>query len=271
MRDFRYENLRPDEIIKERENRSIIYLPLGPLEWHGPAMPMGTDPVLAEVAAQEAVQKTGGLVLPTLYAGTERERSEELLHAMGFGEDVTYVIGQDVPKNTLKSFYFREEVFALIVREYLRILSEQDFRLIVIVNGHGAANQIETLQRLAVEFSHETGSRVIVTGTFGRISEMDDYEGHGTKAETSLQMYVRPENVDLHMLPDGPLKNTDFGINGGKVYALQPNETGTIEKECDPRDASAQLGRQYLDAAVQEIVKAVMGQWEQIQKEDRKP
>ena len=66
------------------------------------------------------------------------------------------MLGMDVPKNSMKSFYAREDMFAVIVREHLRLLVQQGYRLIVIVNGHGAWGQTSTLERLAVEFSNET-------------------------------------------------------------------------------------------------------------------
>lgn len=46
MRTVQLELLRPGEILAERERCSIVYLPVGPLEWHGPAMPYGTDALL---------------------------------------------------------------------------------------------------------------------------------------------------------------------------------------------------------------------------------
>lgn len=48
MRTVQLELLRPGEILAERERCSIVYLPVGPLEWHGPAMPYGTDALLAQ-------------------------------------------------------------------------------------------------------------------------------------------------------------------------------------------------------------------------------
>lgn len=36
MRTVQLELLRPGEIMAERERCSIVYLPVGPLEWHGP-------------------------------------------------------------------------------------------------------------------------------------------------------------------------------------------------------------------------------------------
>ena len=74
MRTVQLERLRPGEILAERTRCPIVYLPLGPLEWHGPAMPFGTDPLMAQELARRAAPRTGGVVMPTLFLGTERER-----------------------------------------------------------------------------------------------------------------------------------------------------------------------------------------------------
>ena len=62
MRSVQFECLRPDEILEEQKNKSIVYLPIGPLEWHGPAMPFGTDPLAATEVARRAAAITGGVV-----------------------------------------------------------------------------------------------------------------------------------------------------------------------------------------------------------------
>ena len=51
MRTVQMEYLRPHEILQEKERCSIVYLPVAPLEWHGPAMPYGTDPLVAQTLA----------------------------------------------------------------------------------------------------------------------------------------------------------------------------------------------------------------------------
>ena len=47
-------------------------------------MPFGTDPLAATEVARRAAAITGGVVIPTLYCGTERERSTQLLEDAGF-------------------------------------------------------------------------------------------------------------------------------------------------------------------------------------------
>ena len=43
MKETRLERLRPDEIVAEMGEVPLVYFPLGPLEWHGPHLPLGTD------------------------------------------------------------------------------------------------------------------------------------------------------------------------------------------------------------------------------------
>ena len=44
-RKLHYELMRPSEILEAKERCSLIYLPIGPLEWHGPHLPFGVDPI----------------------------------------------------------------------------------------------------------------------------------------------------------------------------------------------------------------------------------
>ncbi len=48
-----------------------------------------------------------------------------------------------------------------MLRETLELLIQQGYRLIVIVNGHGATNQLDTVERLSVEFTARGPARVL--------------------------------------------------------------------------------------------------------------
>jgi creatinine amidohydrolase len=258
MRTVQMEYLRPEELVAERERRSIVYLPVGPLEWHGPAMPLGTDPLTAQELARHAAEITGGVVMPTVFFGTERDRPTDILATKGFPDaENMYVLGMDVPKNCYKSFYAREEIFALMIREYLRLLVQEEYKLIVIVNGHGAWGQKGSLERLAIEFSHETPSRVLalMPDTVPAGEEADF--GHGTKLETSLLRYLFDENVDLKALPprDVPLKYTDYGIADDFVFSCKRSPNDAVVY--DPRDATPELGKKMFELNLQKLCKTV--------------
>jgi hypothetical protein len=52
------------------------------------------------------------------------------------------------------SVYFREEVFALVVRDLLKILFDRmHFKHVLRVNGHGADNQKDVLNRICHEYN----------------------------------------------------------------------------------------------------------------------
>ena len=72
MRTVQLEYLRPGQIQEERARCPIVYLPVAPLEWHGPAMPFGTDPLMAQELARAAALRIGGVVMPTVFFGTEQ-------------------------------------------------------------------------------------------------------------------------------------------------------------------------------------------------------
>lgn len=258
MRTVQMEYLRPGEIVAERERCSIVYLPVAPLEWHGPAMPYGTDPLMAQAWARAAAQRTGGVVMPTVFFGTERERPAYILEAKGFeNPEELYILGMDVPKNSMKSFYAREDMFALMVREHLRLLVQQGYKLIVIVNGHGAWGQKGTLERLAIEFSHETPSTVIAPfPNILREGETVDF-GHGTLVETSLMRYLHDEHVCLEELPprEVPLKYTDYGIADDSVFEGKRSPGDCVIH--DPRDATVELGKKYFETALDNLCEEV--------------
>ena len=266
MRTVQLELLRPGEILAERERCSIVYLPVGPLEWHGPAMPYGTDALLAQSLARCAAERTGGVVMPTLFIGTERERPASILRDKGFeNPERLYVLGMDVPKNSMKSFYAREDMFAVIVREHLRLLVQQGYKLIVIVNGHGAWGQRSSLERLAVEFSNETPSHVMVRMPDIRPDgePAPDY-GHGTLVETATMCYLEGEHVDLSALPERSvgLKYTDYGIADDFVFASNRSKDDCVVY--DPRDATYALGKQYVEAAVTHLCTDVLNEYKKL-------
>lgn len=265
MRTVQLEYLRPGEIQAEKERCSIVYLPVAPLEWHGPAMPYGTDPLIAQALARNAALHTGGVVMPTVYFGTERERPAYILEAKGFEDpENMYVWGMDVPKNCMKSFYAREDIFAVTIREYLRLLVVQGYKLIVIVNGHGAMGQRATLDRLAIEYSNETDSRVLYHMIDITAEDFNPDFGHGTLMETSLIRYLHDEHVDLSELPprEVGLKYTDWGIADDSVFSgiRTPGDCVIF----DPRDATAEHGEICFANAVNNLCRKVLEVYESL-------
>jgi creatinine amidohydrolase len=255
-REVRVQMLRPGQLMAERERVPLAFLPLGPLEWHGPHLPFGVDPLNAEAVALRVAQEVGGVVLPTLYLGTERERGPDMLEAIGFSRD-DYIVGMDFPANSLPSYYFPEEVLAITVRAYLDLLIRQGYRLVVLMNGHGAENHLVTLQRLAIEYTNSRPVRVVLLMPVPGYATGDWSYAHATVGETSVTQAVAPEAVDLSALPsEGPLRNTDFAIVDDRTFRGEPTADHTVRAEEDPRRASAADGERRLQACVAELAAA---------------
>ena len=262
MRRIEYELMRPPDIVKERDRVPLAFVPIGPLEWHGPHLPLGTDGLHAHEVAVEVARRIGGIVLPTYFVGTETVRLNDQ-QAQGLGilgfEGTERVVGMDFPEFPVKSLYFEEGAFAVTVREILRLLKADRYRLIVIVNGHGAVNHQRTLRRLAAEESERPNVWVEYAMAFLPASPPFSDPGHAEKIETSLMMAMRPELVDVASLPptDVPLRYRDYGIVDGKAFDGDPTPDFTVRREADPRDAAPDLGRKVLNAEVDRLVEIV--------------
>lgn len=247
--------MRPSEILRERERCPLVYLPLGPLEWHGPHLPLGVDPIHAQEVAVRLARKTGGVVLPTLYMGTERERSPQMLKNIGFKGD-EWIVGMDFPGNSMKSLYFTEEVFAICIRGWIDILVSQGYRLIVLLNGHGAENQVTVLDRLAAEYSHAGPAKVLHLMPMPGFVKKKNSWAHAAADETSVLMAAHPESVDLNELPPRKksLKNKKWAIIDDLTFRGQPTKDFTVRRGEDPRlNASVENGEDNMEAAVREL------------------
>jgi creatinine amidohydrolase len=218
-------------------------------------MPVGTDALNAGAVARHVAERTGGVVLPTLYWGTERERSPDEARDLGF-EEGDYVVGMDFPNHLIESLYCPEEILAMLVRERLRQLVALGYKLIVIVNGHGAANHMATLQRLSIEYTACSPARVLcaIACPVGRGFEHGF--GHADVAETSAMMALHPDSVDLGELPPlpEPLRIPEWGIVDEDTFLGHPTPDHTLRPQADPRlHASAELGRRLVEEAANEI------------------
>ncbi len=256
-REIKY--MHPDEIRAERERCPLAFLPLGPLEWHGPHLPFGTDPLNAEAIALRLANALGGVVFPTLFWGTERERDPQSLGLLGFAPD-EYIVGMDFPANSVPSGYCAEDVFGVVVREQLRVMQRMGYRLALIISGHGASNHMQALERLAVEYSHETPLRASVAVPFACDAAGVQRVGHASRIETAMIQAQFPHLVRIERLPALPaaLRNVDHAVVDYLTFGGDPTPGRTVHDEDDPRHASAAEGME----TVQEVVRQLCARWQ---------
>lgn len=254
-REVRYEFLRPAQLKAEMQRAPLVFLPVAPLEYHGPHLPLGMDSINATECALAACRKLGeGVVMPTVHMGTERERPDWMLESLGFSRG-DWVVGMDFPTATWSSHYYPEHIFGLVVASTLEMLISQGYRAIAIVNGHGAWNQLETLERLARHYTHTTPA--VVKWKLAVVLDISEKHlaGHADLVETSLMLYYdslggASMTVDLSALPARPvpIHYKDFSVVDGPGFSEKPGKDRVVTN--DPRDATAEKGRKIFEDTV---------------------
>ncbi len=254
MKKIRFELLTPDELLREIKETGMVFLPVGSMEWHGPHMGMGMDTCNAYASSLETAKRTGGVVFPPFYTGTETRRSPETLKKLGFDGDEE-IVGMDFPANSVKSMYWPPSLFEAMMRCQVEMLCRMGFRRIIIMNGHGADKQLEILRRLSEEFSIQYGIKVITIMTL--FSECGYGIGHAGLVETAIMACLHPEAVDLSKLPPREIKlrTADYGIADNETFEQGPNEDFTVRY--DPRDATEEIGRIIMKTTIDQCVEII--------------
>jgi creatinine amidohydrolase len=266
--DWNMAFLFPDEVAAARARNGLVILPLAPLEWHGPHLAMGCDNLLAHAFARRLARELECPYYPPLWVSTERQRSPEALEALGF-DRTARVEGMDFPNHSVASGYFREEVFALVVRDILHILFERmRFDHVLIVNGHGAENQKAVLNRICHEFNAGApgAERVIwVYPGFPR-SLLAGSIGHAASEETSMLESCWPGCTDIARLPvNGKLRSVDYGIVDGETFDCVPTPDFTLREAQDPRlHTDVAWGAEQMELAATEVIEDVRKMWFQV-------
>ena len=260
-REVRFERLRPAQVNQERARCPLVFLPIGPLEYHGPHMPVGTDPLVATNLALETCRRLGkGVVMPTLFWGTERERPEWMVDSLGLPKG-SWVVGMDFPTALWKSHYYPEQVFGMVVAAQLEMLIAGGYKVIVLVNGHGATNHLLTLERLAKHYSHTTPCLVAGIAPVPTEPPEGGFGGHADLWETSIVRHLEtlPGSgplVDLGQLPPAtvPIHYHEFSVVDGPGFSKRPDAEKVVRD--DPRKANAKDGAKYFDEQVQIVLES---------------
>jgi len=274
MKRVQLEHLRPGEIIEEKKKKSIIYIPFGPIEWHNPANPYGTDAFIAYELACKAAERTGGVVFPVCCMGSDCARPKEHLEKLGFDDTNQYIVGMDFPNNMMRSFYFPVEIVSLVIKEHVKLCVQHEYKLIVVLSAHGAATQNILIDEMCKDFTSNTASTVINGLDEVLFSKKPEGEtgntiiGHANVSETSMMCYLRGNDVDLSALPEDRntrLRYQDYGIVDRSVLFGGKKGDGFVVN--DPRDATKKLGEELINNMVEKVTRNVSLVYERIDME----
>lgn len=240
-----YGRLPAPRVLAELNEHSVLCLPVGSLEQHGPHLPLSTDTVIAERFAACLAAHVAGRhdlwVAPTVPWGISPE------HAWALG-----TVTLDIQLYTA--------LITALIEEYIRSTS---VRTVLIVNGHGGNRG--ALQALVHQVLHTHDVTVCVlhptTLAAGRTTVDSELpEIHAGISETSLMLALAPEEVRLDLLPaKAPLDSRQreqiqrLVLDRGVTWPWTSDDPALSTHGViggDPRRSSAEFGQKLLSAAL---------------------
>jgi creatinine amidohydrolase len=234
------------EAVAEQEG-SILVLPVGSIEQHGPHLPVSTDTICADALAHEGTQRVIDeipvLVGPAVWAGNSP-------YHVGFPGRI------DVTFSMLVEFYEELADSAL----------DSGFDALLFLNGHGGNHNAIGGASKAIGLDHPDVAVLAVT-YFGLAAEfIDDIRdsepggmNHAGELETSLMLHLRPDLVREDLVKgthlDEPYTHAyDDMYEGGplSVHRLEEeySENGAVGA---PEFASAEKGEAIFENLLDEM------------------
>jgi creatinine amidohydrolase len=209
-----------------RAARTLLAVPVGSTEQHGPHLPLSTDTELAIALAQRlAARRPDVLVAPAVAYGSSGE------HAAFPG---TLSIGQAALEHLLVELIRSTDAFAGTV--------------LVSTHGGNARPVARAVDRMSAE-----GRQVRVW----QPPAVDPGDAHAGHTETSLLLALRPDGVRRNRIEAGtrqPLTELWPALRHAGVAAVSAN--GVLG---DPTGASATSGTQLLAAWTDDLLQSVEG------------
>jgi len=227
--------LKPHEVEAVLRDEPIVFVPYGTVEWHGPQMAVGNDAIKTDLMCRRIAERTGGVVMPPVYLGCETHQ------VFGFGLTLQF-------DDSLTRHYFSN---------LFRELEKFGFKMIVVVLGHAGGTDIDIISRAAVEAEGRSKAKYLFFAECD-ISGPAGYPGdHAAVWETSVLMHLRPDLVDMTLIPDKDYPAYDVK---NRLTSEFFKETGIYGE--DPRGrASAELGKKIVETIVDGAVELVEGIW----------
>jgi len=205
--------------IANRES-TVLLLPLGSCEQHGPHLPLDTDTQIAQhLCAQAAQQDNRILIAPSLSITASGE------HA---GFPGTLSIGTDALTQVL-----------------IEIVRSADWcNGVVFVNGHGGNTDAVNAAVRTLKSEQRN-----VAAWWPRIEHGD---AHAGASETSMMLAINPEQVNMAKAEVGatqPLSQLETQLRSGGVRAVSAN--GVLG---DPTTATSEHGLSLLSQLTHDLV-----------------
>jgi creatinine amidohydrolase len=236
----RLADLRAPQLAEALSDRSIIVLPLGAIEQHGPHLPYNTDLLIAERVAEAAVAQVGEALDVWLLPSLAYTKSNE--HAWSAG-----------------TIWLSADTMMRVLDDIGRCIATTPARKLVFFNGHGGNSALLGVANREVRLAHSLQTFLAHPGVppdQGGLSAPEELGMgiHGGTDETSLMLHLAPDLVDMAVavrnVPER-LADNRYVRFGGKVgFGWLSNDFGPDGHIGDPTTATAEHGAALFEAAV---------------------
>lgn len=174
------DRLTPQQIEERLSAASVVYIPLGSLEFHGPHLPIGLDALTAYGLCLRAAEAGGGIVLPPVHQAVGGEHSR-----------YPWTVMSDAPA-----------AIEALLTETLSRLSDFGVRRVVLLSGHFADEQRDLITRVADRWNGSDAELRVVARTLGQAPQPPVAPDHAGRFESLLLHSLAPELVHVDALPD---------------------------------------------------------------------
>ncbi len=235
------------QINENIEKQSLLILPVGTTEEHGPHLPIDTDARIAEAYGRRLAEAVSSEI-PVLLMDTIR-----------------YGYSMRIMKQWPGTIIVGSRTFMDMVFDICRSVLDMGFTKLAILDCHGHHNGLLTTVSREIADACDKAVAILSPAVMSsdKFSEIrkSPVGGacHACEWETSLLLYTSPELVDMSKIPADEIidYHTDFvrgdGFAGRQMvtwstWYLQDSKSGVYGA---PSFASAETGKLIMDAAVE--------------------
>ena len=254
LTEVHWDRMTAPALVEAAKENTVVIIPLGATEQHGPHLPTQVDWRLAYEVSLRAARLMHGrqraLVTPAIPFGMSE-------HHMSLGGTLT----------------LNYSTMAAVIGCVVRSAARHGFKRIFVLNGHGG--NIAALETIITELTIElqlplAGATYwqVAADSIRQILEQQTAVLHACEAETSMLQAVSPEIVKpvdaTHKSPLIPGLSAIAGVNPG-VYRWQQLQTRSkLGLIGEAWAATPEKGQRLLDAIARDVADALSNQtlWE---------
>ncbi len=236
--DRHLHRLRLPEISERITPRSVLILPVGAIEQHGPHLPFDTDLVIPERTAETVVEREGDRLDLWLLPPLAVTKSNE--HAWAPG-----------------TMWLSARTLLSVIEDLGRSLATLPTRRLVLLNGHGGNSALLNVACRELRLAHDWMAFLahpMVPPDQGGVSDPGERGMgiHGGLLETSLMLHLAPRSVRMDLATSAVpvMENRQVRFGGPISFGWSSDDFNPAGHIGDPTGATAEVGRTQFESAI---------------------